>query len=107
MELFNATKMQAGYTMGMAPDGCESLVVVVKGTFRFPERFDQEPALADEQVPLVMADTFEGEPGFSAPVYESEFPPKEPKCDVLLKKLGSSLAFKHGEMNAFIDFIHV
>lgn len=90
MELLNATKMQAGYTMGMAPDGRESLVVVVKGTFRFPEKPDQEPPLAEEQVPLVMADTFEGEPGFSAPVYESEFPPKKPKCDVLLN--GSAYA---------------
>jgi hypothetical protein len=31
-----------------------------------------------------MADTFQGEPGFSAPVYESEFPPKKPKCDIIL-----------------------
>lgn len=90
MELLNATKMQAGYTMGMAPDGRESLVVVVKGTFRIPERPDHEPSLADEQIPLIMADTFEGEPGFSAPIYESEFPPKKPKCDVLLN--GSAYA---------------
>lgn len=90
MELLNATKMQAGYTMGMAPDGREFLVVVVKGTFRFPEKPDHKLVLADEQVPLVMADTFEGEPGFSAPVYESEFPPRKPKCDVLLN--GSAYA---------------
>ncbi len=84
MELLNATQMKAGYTMGMAPDGRESLVVVVKGTFRFPEKGSQEAVLADEQLPLVMADTFAGEPGFSAPVYESEFAPRKPKCDVLL-----------------------
>lgn len=90
MELLNATKMQAGYTMGMAPDGRESLVVVVKGVFKFPEKPEQEPTLAEGQVPLVMADTFEGEPGFSAPIYESEFPPRKPKCDVLLN--GSAYA---------------
>lgn len=84
MELLNATKMQAGYTMGVAPDGRESLVVVVKGTFRLPEKGGQELVLADEQVPLVMADTFAGEPGFSAPVDESEFAPRKPKCDILL-----------------------
>lgn len=84
MELINATKMQAGYTMGMAPDGRESLVVVVKGTFRFPEKGSKEPVLAEEQVPLVMADTFAGEPGLSAPIYESDFAPRKPKCDVLL-----------------------
>ena len=88
MELLNATKMQAGYTMGMAPDGRESLVVVVKGTFPFPEKGSQELVLADEHVPLVMADTFAGEPGFSAPVYESEFAPRKPKCDVLLNGSG-------------------
>ncbi len=90
MELLNATKMQAGYTMGLAPDGRESLVVVVKGTFRFPENSSLEPVLADEQVPLVMADTFAGEPGFSAPIYESEFAPRKPKCDILL--IGSGYA---------------
>ncbi|GAB1723837.1 MAG: DUF2169 domain-containing protein [Nitrospira sp. CR1.1] len=90
MELLNATKMQAGYTMGMGPDGRESLVIVVKGTFRLPEKGSQEPVLADEQVPLVMADTFAGDPGFSAPIYESEFPPRKPKCDILLN--GSAYA---------------
>ncbi len=66
----NATKMQAGYTMGMQPDGRELLVVVVKGTFTIPKN-DEEPQLAQEQVPLVEADEFTGEPGFSAPLYES------------------------------------
>lgn len=90
MELLNATKMQAGYTMGMRPDGRESLVVVVKGTFVIPKAGGEEPRLAAEQVPLVAADTFTGEPGFSAPVYESDYAPVKPRCDVLL--LGSAHA---------------
>jgi hypothetical protein len=89
MELLNATKMQAGYTMGMKPDGRELLVVVVKGTFLIPKP-GEEARLAPEQAPLVMADTFTGEPGFSAPVYESEYAPVKPHCDVLL--LGSAYA---------------
>jgi hypothetical protein len=84
MQLLNATKMQAGYTMGLKPDGRESLVVVVKGTFAIPDRPDAEPRLTDKQLPLVMADTFSGEPGFSAPVYESDYAPFKPRCDVLL-----------------------
>ena len=44
MELINATGMQAGYTMGMQPDGRELLVVVVKGTFTIPKDPKQEPA---------------------------------------------------------------
>lgn len=89
MELLNATKMQAGYTMGMRPDGRELLVVVVKGTFLIPKT-GEEAKLAPEQIPLVMADTFTGEPGLSATIYESEYAPIKPRCDVLL--LGSAYA---------------
>lgn len=95
MELINATRMTAGYNMGLEPNGRESLVVVIKGTFRFPQ--PGEPAgqfaLHDEQLPLVMADTFTGEPGLSAPVYETDYAPRKQHCDLLL--LGSAYA-PHG-----------
>ena len=41
MELINATRMQAAYTMGIEPSAREHLVVAVKGTFAFPERGSQ------------------------------------------------------------------
>lgn len=83
MELINATRMVAGYNMGLEPSGRELLVVVIKGTFVIPK--NGEPVrLADEQLPLVMADTFSGEPGFSAPMQEIDFAPRKPACDVLL-----------------------
>ncbi|MGB1010251.1 MAG: DUF2169 family type VI secretion system accessory protein [Thiolinea sp.] len=84
MELLNATKMQAGYTMGMDSNGRESLVVAIKGTFSIPEHPDLPAELTDAQLPLIMADTFTGEPGFSAPVYEVDYSPVKPACDVLL-----------------------
>ncbi len=84
MDLVNATRMAAAWTVALDPSGREHVVVVVKGTFLFPE-VDGAPAeLADEQVPPVMADTFTGAPGFSAPVYEADFPLRKPRCDVLL-----------------------
>jgi hypothetical protein len=89
MELVNATRMVAGYTMGLEPSGRELLVVVVKGTFVLPQN-GESVRLADEQVPLVMADEFTGEPGVSAPRYEVDYAPRKPKCDVLL--LGSAYA---------------
>jgi hypothetical protein len=89
MELLNATKMKAGYTMGLKPDGRELLVVVVKGTFKLPTD-GEEPQLAEKQADLVMADEFTGEPGFSAPRYESDFAPYKPRCDVLFN--GSAYA---------------
>jgi len=89
MELINGTGMQAGYTMGMEPSGRELLVVAIKGTFSLPDAGEQ-PQLLPEQCPLVMADTFSGEPGLSAPVYETDFAPKKHRCDVLL--VGSAYA---------------
>ena len=89
MDLLNATKMQAGYTMGMQPDGREFLVVAVKGTFTLPKN-GEEAQLSDEQVPLVEADVSTGEPGYSATLYESDYALRKPRCDVLLN--GSAYA---------------
>ena len=59
MELLNATRMQAAYTMGTEPSAREHLVVAVKGTFAIPD--DGGPAtLTEEQAPLIMADEFWG-----------------------------------------------
>jgi hypothetical protein len=92
MELINATRMTAGYNMGLEPSGRELLVVVIKGTFRIPQ--EGEPvdrfAVHEQQLPLVMADTFTGEPGLSAPVYEADFATRKPRCDILLS--GSAYA---------------
>jgi len=92
MELINATRMTAGYTMGTDKSARDWLIVVVKGTFRFPRAGDAPGsfALHEAQQPLVMADTFTGEPGFSSPVLEADFPLRKPRCDILL--LGSAHA---------------
>jgi len=81
--------MLASYTMGVKPSGRELLVVGVKGTFDVPKH--GEPAqLASKQIPLIEADTFTGEPGFSAPLYEADYAPVKHRCDVLLN--GSAYA---------------
>ena len=90
MELINATRMVAGYTMGIEPSGRELLVVVIKGTFQLSRTSDEPLRLAEEQLPLVMADTFTGEPGLSAPICEVDFAPRKKRCDVLL--IGSAYA---------------
>jgi len=84
MELINGTKMRAGYTLGLDPNGRERVVVAIKGTYRIPVSAGDPPQLADEQMPLKEADEFTGEPGFSAPLYESDYAPFKPRCDVLL-----------------------
>lgn len=90
MELINATRMVAGYNMGIEPSGRELLVVVIKGTFQLPHTPEEPLRLADEQLPLVMADTFTGDPGFSAPIYEVDFAPRKKRVDILLN--GSAYA---------------
>jgi hypothetical protein len=83
MELINTTRMAAGYNVGLESSGRELLVVVVKGTFVLPQ--SGEPVrLHAEQAPLVMADTYTGEPGYSAPREEIDFAPRKHACDVLL-----------------------
>lgn len=89
MELVNATRMVAGYNLGLESSGRELLVVVVKGTFVLPQA-GEAVRLADEQLPLVTADSFTGEPGFSAPAFEIDFAPRKRACDVLL--VGSAYA---------------
>ena len=91
MELLNATRMVAGFNLGVEPSGRELLVVVAKGTFRIPPPDAPDGIVLHEaQLPLVMADTFTGAPGLSAPVYEVDFAPRKPRCDILL--LGSAYA---------------
>ena len=90
MRLLNATRMVAGYTMGMDPSGRESLVISVKGTFHIPLDGGNSDRLCEKQIGLVDADTFTGEPGFSAPVYDCDHVPTKPRCDVLLN--GSAYA---------------
>jgi hypothetical protein len=84
MELINSTRMPAGFTVGMDPDGRESLVVVIKGTFRIPAESGAAVTLDDTQVPLLLSDTFWSDPGASAPKQEADFAPVKGRCDVLL-----------------------
>lgn len=84
MELLNATRLAASYTQGLAADGRESLVVVAKGSFDLPLD-GREARLLEVQQPLLMADTFFGEPGLSAPLQEMDFAPVKPFCDVLVR----------------------
>jgi hypothetical protein len=83
MDFVNETNVEAGWTVGFQRDGRELVVVVIKATFLISNG-DGEAPLAAEQVKLVEADQFSGEPGRSAPVYESDFAHRKPFCDVLV-----------------------
>lgn len=84
MELTNNTSLQAGFTLAFEPDGRELLVVAVKGTYAIPLEPGGTADLVGEQVPLTQADEFTGEPGYSATLYETDYAPRKPRCDILL-----------------------
>lgn len=84
MQIWNQTPFPAEFTMGMDKAAREYLVLVVKGTFAFPDEPGGPLRRAEAQVPLVMADTHTGEPGFSAPLWETDFAFRKPRCDIVL-----------------------
>jgi hypothetical protein len=92
MDFVNKSGVKAGWTMGFDRDGRELVIVAVKATFTIPHHEREAPVLAEEQVPLTESDVFTGEPGLSAPLYESDYAHRKPQCDVLLN--GSAYAPK-------------
>lgn len=105
MELLNATSLQAGYTLGLDPDGRERLVVVAKGTFTIPAMDGGSCMPHPEPAPLIEADVFADEPGLSAPLAESDYAPFKPKCDVLLN--GSAYAPKGRQAHRIVVSLKV
>ena len=84
MNLQNATDFLAGYSLGRLKSGRSCIVMVAKATFDIPDNPHDTPVLSQEQIPLYEADTYIGEPGFSAVLYENDYAPYKPFCDVVL-----------------------
>ena len=92
MTLHNASKFEAGYNLGLEKDGHHCLVVVAKATFDISSTpyNPTELPIKEEQMPIYYEDLFTAEPGESALLYENDFAPFKPKCDVLFN--GSAYA---------------
>jgi hypothetical protein len=89
MDFVNQSGLPADWTMGFEPDGRELLMVAMKATYTIPQN-GGGAVLAEEQAPLTEADEFTGEPGMSAPLYETDYSHRKPRCDVVLN--GSAYA---------------
>jgi len=97
MTLHNATKFKAGYTVGLEKSGRHCLVVVAKASFNLPTESSKPPTLREEdkQIEIYLTDSFTGEAGYSAPIYENDYAPIKPKCDVILN--GSAYSYPEKE----------
>ncbi len=84
MQILNQTRCVAEFTQGMDVRAREYLSLVIKGTFDFPADAGGTVTPADPR-PLVTADEFRGEPGFSAPYWETDFAFRKRRCDVVLQ----------------------
>jgi len=78
--LKNRTTFSAMLLPAPDPDGIDSVYTVVKGTFTLGKRI----APAEAQVPVVLADTYAGEPGKSSLKAASDLGLVKPGTDVLL-----------------------
>ncbi len=84
MRVYDQTGFVNQFTMAMDPAGHEFILLVIKGTFDFPAEPGGPVRRAATQAPLTMADEYTGAPGFSAPLWETDFAFRKPRCDVVL-----------------------
>ncbi len=98
MQVFNRTPYIWFPTMGMDVAGREFLVLVIKGSFAFPDHSDGVPKPLSTQTPFVTADTFTGEPGYSATRWETDFAFRKQACDVVVQGAAYAPGSKPVEM---------
>lgn len=83
MEIVNKSNLPAEAFTALDKSGREHLVIVAKATYRFGTDRTVELA-AEEHRPIAATDVFVGQPGFSAPIYETDFVHRKQSCDVLV-----------------------
>ncbi|MFP2929729.1 DUF2169 domain-containing protein [Pyxidicoccus sp. 3LG] len=83
MELINTSRLPLEVTTALDKSGREHLVLVAKATYTFGDD-GRPPELAEESHPIAYTDDFFGEPGVSAPRYESDLAMTKRRCDVLV-----------------------
>ena len=84
MQVYNQTPFVNEFTTALDKAGHEWILLVVKGTFDFPDAPGDPLRPSEAQTPLVMADEYTGAPSLSAPLWESDFAFRKPACDVIL-----------------------
>ncbi|WP_299871140.1 DUF2169 domain-containing protein [uncultured Cocleimonas sp.] len=79
----NTTQYLATCTISTDKHGQEHILAIVKGTFEIPT-LGKIAELAEQPVPIIAEDIYEGDPEDSSVVFESDYALNKPFCDVLL-----------------------
>jgi hypothetical protein len=101
LQLANKTGLVATIFAAPNPDGVDSLYTIIKGTYAL-NRLDASgfPAVAEEQVPPVLADEYHGDPIKSSVRVASDLSLVKPATDVLL--IGTAYA-PNGRATTWMD----
>ncbi|HEY5513636.1 MAG TPA: DUF2169 domain-containing protein [Geomonas sp.] len=83
MDLINSTHFVAAPFFLMDRSGAETVVVIVKGTWRITSAGTL--AIADEQAPIQLTPHYSGEPGSSSLLYDSDLVLEKPGTDCVLR----------------------
>lgn len=83
LDIRNRTPFTVGLFPGLDKESYDDATVVVKGTFDLRSR-GGEPALSEEQIPLVLGDQFHGDPATSSIRLASDTSPLKQGTDVVL-----------------------
>lgn len=84
MEIINGSPFLLEAQQAIEKSGRRLLVVLVKGTYAFPARDGEVAQPAAQQAPVLVSDVFDGEPGLSTPLFESDYATRKPRCDVIV-----------------------
>lgn len=85
MEILHGAPGSLETAMGIDVTGRRYLIALAKAAYQIPDTAGRVCAPAEQQPRLVSADEFEGEPGLSAPVFESDHALRRRHCDVVVR----------------------
>ena len=100
MEIINPTRLSATSLFITDRHGADTLVAIVKGTWRINR--DGTLSLAEEQMPICLEPVYRGEPGASSIIHDSDVVLEKPGTDCIL--LGQAWAPRAGASSVDVSF---
>lgn len=85
MEIINGTPFRLEATQATEKSGHAVLVIMCKGSYAFPAEEGGALLPAAQQMPILASDLFDGEPGLSTPLFESDYATRKRRCDIVVR----------------------